>query len=87
VRVDASAATATESVDLPPDAIAFARYADRFRTSFVLPADWVRRDGGETIAEVGFRRELEGGFADAPFACVPWRARPRTILLDLASRP
>lgn len=87
VRVDASAATTGESVDLPPDAIAFARYGDRFRTSVVLPAEWIRRDEGATVAEVGFRRELEGGFADAPFACVPWRARPRTILLDLSTRP
>lgn len=86
VRIDSDGARAVESAELPADAISFAAYRDRFRASFVLPPEWVRREAGETVAEVGFRRELEGGFADAPFPCVPWRERPRTILLDLAPR-
>lgn len=86
VRIDASAATTAESTSLSPDAVEFAAFRDRFRASFALPPEWVRRESGETVVELGFRREIEGGFADAPFPCTPWTPRPRTILLDLAPR-
>jgi hypothetical protein len=49
-----------------------------------VPAEEIERR--EALGEIGFRREFEAGFADAPFASVPWRKSPRTVAIDLSGR-
>ncbi len=86
VRIDAAGAATAEGCELPPEALAFAAYADRSRAAFPLPPEWISRDDAAVVVEAGFRRTLAGGFVDAPFPCVPWRARPRTAAFDLTPR-
>jgi hypothetical protein len=86
VRVDATGAVVVESCELQVDSIEFGSFPGQLRASFFIPPDWISREDDATIVEVGFRRSFPGGFADAPFPTVPWRARPRTIAIDLATR-
>jgi hypothetical protein len=86
VRIDAAGAATAEGCELPPEALAFAAYADRSRAAFPLPPEWISRDDAAVVVEAGFRRTLAGGFVDAPFPCVPWRARPRAAAFDLTPR-
>jgi len=64
-------------------ALEFRAYGDRFRVAFALPPAWIERVDGEAVVALGLRRSGAGGWVDAPFATVPWRARPRTIGIDL----
>ena len=84
VRVDGSGAVTILESSLGAEAVEFAAFPERFRAATVFPSEWIRREEGTTILQVGFRRLFPGGFADAPFATVPWRTRPRTIELELS---
>lgn len=63
--------------------LAFRAYADRFRVGFMLPAAWIERVAGDAVVSLGLRRTGAAGVADAPFASVPWRTRPRLLGIDL----
>jgi len=86
VRIDASGAVSTQACDLAVDAVEFRAFSDRARASFFVPPEWIRREETGTSVDLGFRRTFEAGFADAPFACVPWRKSPRTAAIDLSAR-
>lgn len=86
VRIDASGAVSSQACELAADAVDFRSSDGRARASFFLPPDWIAREDTGTIVEIGFRREFEAGFADAPFASVPWRKSPRTVAIDLSGR-
>lgn len=86
VRIDASGAVSSQACELAADAVEFRSSDGRARASFFLPPDWIAREDTGTIVEIGFRREFEAGFADAPFAAVPWRKSPRTVAIDLSGR-
>jgi len=86
VRLDATGAVATKSCELDTETVEFRAYSDRARASFFVPPEWIQREEEGTIVEIGFRREFEAGFADAPFASVPWRKSPRTAAIDLSAR-
>lgn len=81
------------SVDDPAGALgegtppSFARFADRYRTSFTVPPSWIDRSDGKALVELGFRRRVGPTASfDAPAAVTPWRRLPRTILIDLLGR-
>jgi len=86
IRIDASGAVSSQACELAADAVEFRSAGGRARASFFLPPDWIAREDEGTIVEIGFRREFEAGFADAPFASVPWRKSPRTVAIDLSGR-
>lgn len=86
VRIATSGAVSSQHCELAPDAVEFRSADGRARASFFLPPDWIAREDEGTIVEIGFRREFEAGFADAPFASVPWRKSPRTVAIDLSGR-
>jgi len=86
VRIATSGAVSSQACELAPDAVEFRSADGRARASFFLPPDWIAREDEGTIVEIGFRREFEAGFADAPFASVPWRKSPRTVAIDLSGR-
>lgn len=86
VRIDASGAVSTQACDLAVDTVEFRASAGRARASFFVPPEWIRREETGTGVDLGFRRTFAAGFADAPFACVPWRKSPRTAAIDLSAR-
>ncbi len=86
IRIDASGAIALQACELAVDAVEFRSADGCSRASFFLPPDWIAREDEGTIVEIGFRRESEEGFVDAPFASVPWRKSPRTVAIDLSGR-
>lgn len=86
VRIDATGAVSTQACELAVDTVEFRAEAGRARASFFVPPEWIRREETGTIVEIGFRRECKAGFADAPFASVPWRKSPRTAAIDLSAR-
>lgn len=86
VRLDASGAVSTQACELDTDTVEFRTYSDRARASFFVPPEWIQREEDGTLVEIGFRREFDAGFADAPFASVPWRKSPRTAAIGLSAR-
>lgn len=85
VHIDGAGATEFDGVSLDAEAKEYAAQATGFRASFVMPPEWIQREDERTVVEIGFRREVPGGFVDAPFPSVPWRARPRLGAIDLSS--
>jgi hypothetical protein len=86
VQVDAVAGITAEGCDIPQESLAFAAYSDRARGAFFVPPEWIARERAAIVVRAGFRRTLPGGFVDAPFPSVPWRAQPRSAAFDLTPR-
>ena len=86
VEIRADGTHSADGCTVAGDAVEFAADRGRARASFVVPPEWIRRDDLSTLAELGFRRTFAGGFADAPFPCVPWRSSPRTGSIDLSPK-